>query len=207
VSIRPSTTHRQMARTVIALTLAASLALGAIVVAGQASALARVAPSTPTAAAPHCLARVTGSAPSGELQLSTAACYATFAEVLQNAGYVVTNKKITPTEALEQGFIGLKAPGSGGALSLSGGGIIGTHFDGFNSTGSSFSVWGSDCYGGYINLTGFWANRVSSTLNGCPVVVHYYWPNLGGSSEALYGSGGNLSSLNNLSESIAYTGW
>ena len=201
--------HRRIRRGAVALVLASGLFVSAFVSAGGASA-ATVPPATPNAAAPHCLARVTGRAATGELQLSTPACYATFADVLESAGLPVTDKAITPTQAKNQGLIGLKAPSAGGGAVMalgSGGGIIGTHFDGFNFTGSSFSVWGTDCYGGYLNLTGFWANRVSSTINGCPLVIHYYWPNLGGPNEGLTGFGGNLTSLNNLSESISYNGW
>ena len=51
------------------------------------------------------------------------------------------------------------------------------------------------------------ADRIERKVGDETTTTNYYWPNLGGSSEALYGSGGNLSWLNNLSESIAYTGW
>jgi hypothetical protein len=118
-------------------------------------------------------------------------------------------RAIRGADALAQGLIGLKSAVGGALTALGGGGsgIIGVHFDGYNFTGSSFSVWGTDCYGGYINLSGYWANRVSSTINGCPVVAHYYWQNLGGPFESIYGAGSNLSYMDNLSESIAYQGW
>ena len=173
-----SFTRRPNERTVLGLAVA-SLLFSATLSIGPASA---AVPSTPTSAAPHCLTRVTGKSASGELRLSTPACYSTLTAVL------------------------LKAVG-GGLVALSGDFILGTHYDGANFTGASISVQGSDCYGGYINLTGWWANRVSSTANGCPEIYHYYWPDLAGTSEATYGGGGNLSSLDNLSESISYTGW
>jgi hypothetical protein len=178
VSIFPRFTRRPNRRTVLGLAVASTFLFSATVSVGAASA-AKTPPSTPTSAAPHCLTRVIGKSASGELQLSTPVCYATFTTVL------------------------LKAEGGVVALSDF---IIGTHYDGANYTGASISVQGSDCYGGYINLTGWWANRVSSTDSMCPQVKHYYWPDLGGSYESTYGSG-NLSSLNNLSESISYTGW
>jgi hypothetical protein len=204
VSLLPLSLRRPLRRAAVVFALISTLTVSLVSI-GPASAAVKAPPSTPTDATPHCLVRVTGRSASGELQLSTPACYATFADVLQSAGLTVADKTITPTQARDQGLIGLQRPGGGGAA-LDGGGIIGTHFDGANYTGSSFSVSGSDCYGGYINLTGFWANRVSSTINGCPITVHYYWPNMGGSNEALYSSG-NLTWLNNLSESISYTGW
>lgn len=187
--------RRPSGRTVVGLALASSVAFSAVVSIGAASAAVKTPPSTPTSAAPHCLTRVTGKSASGELQLSTPACYATYAEVLVNAG-------VAGVEADASRLLG-----GGGAVALGGTWIIGTHYDGAGYTGSSMSVQGSDCYGGYINLSGWWANRVSSTINGCPAVSHYYWPNLGGSSETTVGFGGNLSWLNNVSESIAYGGW
>ena len=205
MSILPTIFRRPSRRSVVAIAAASSLAIATLASVGDASA-AKAPPSTPTDAAPHCLARVTGRAASGELQLSTPVCYATFARVLETAGQPVADKTITASQAREQGLVGERASGGGG-VALSSTWIIGIHFDGFNFTGSSISVQGSDCYGGYINLTGWWANRVSSTMNGCPQTIHYYWPNLQGSSEGLYGFGGNLSWLNNLSESISYNGW
>jgi len=181
VSILPRITSRPRPHALVALALASSLALSALVSVDAASA-AKV-PSTPTASAPHCLTKVIGRSASGELQLSTPACYATMADVNARAG------------------------GGGGAMAFGGTFILAVHYDGANLTGSSISVEGSDCYGGYINLTGWWANRVSSTANTCPEVNHYYWPDLVGSHQTTYGTGGNLTSLNNLSESISYTGW
>jgi hypothetical protein len=170
------------------------------VAAGPASA-AKAPPSSPSGGEQHCLARVIGRSPSGELRLSTPVCAATYGEMLSKSGRSVANKNLSASQARAQGLVG------GGAATMSSTWIIGAHFDGFNWTGSSFNVEGSDCYGGYLNLTGFWANRVSSTINGCPTIDHYYWPDLGGISQTTSGSGGNLSTLNNLSESIAYTGW
>ena len=177
----PRFTSRPTRRSALGLAVASTLVFSALVSMSAASAATDTPPTTPTSAAPHCLTRVTGRSESGELQLSTPACYATFATVL------------------------LKA--ASGVVALSGDFIIGTHYDGANFTGASISVQGSDCYGGYINLTGWWANRVSSTINGCPEIYHYYWPNLGGWSEATTGFGGNPSWMNNLSESISYNGW
>lgn len=177
-----STSPTRRRRRALALMLATTLALSAVVSVGTASA----AKTTE-----HCLARVVGKSESGELKLSTPVCYATYAEVLSHVGGGAAAQRA-----------------GGGATTMSGGTfIIGTHYDGAWYTGSSFSVEGSDCYGGYLNLSGWWANRVSSTANGCPTIWHYYWPDLGGSSEATTGGGGNLSTLNNLSESIQYSGW
>jgi hypothetical protein len=185
----------------MAIAVFSSLALGAVLMAGSASA-AKAQPSSPTADAPHCLAKVIGKSESGEFRLSATVCYATYGDVLEQVGQTVTNKNISPMEASAQGLLGDRA------TTMSGGTwIIGTHYDGANWSGASFSVGGSDCYGGYLNLTGFWANRVSSTINGCPSIVHYVWPDLVGGTETTTGWGGNLTSLDDISESIAYTGW
>ena len=181
---RLSTSPTPRRRRVLALTLASALVLSVVVSVGTASA---------AKAAEHCLARVIGQSETGELQLSTPVCYATYADVLANVG----------------GSASAKRAGSGGGMTTMSGGtfILGTHYDGSGWSGSSFSVEGVDCYGGYLNLTGWWANRVSSTYNGCPSIGHHYWPNLGGASETTSGFGANLTSLNNLSESISYSGW
>ena len=180
----PSTSPTPRCRRVLALTLASACVLSIVASVGTASA---------AKANEHCLARVIGQTESGELQLSTPVCYSTYSAVLANAG----------------GSVGAEqARSDGGMTTMSGGTfIIGSHFDGAGYSGASFSVEGVDCYGGYLNLTGWWANRVSSTINGCPSIGHHFWPNLGGASETTSGFGANLTSLNNLSESISYSGW
>jgi hypothetical protein len=205
VNLPPTSPIPRSRRALATIALVSSLVLTAAVSAGTASA-AQAPPSAPTADAPHCLTRVTSRTATGELLLSTPECHATFAAVVERSGRSVTSQSITPAQAHQQGLVGVAA-GGGGMTTMSDTWLIGTHFDGANYTGASISVEGSDCYGGYINLTGWWANRVSSTINGCPAIVHYYWPDLGGTNETTYNFGGNLSGLNNLSESIAYTGW
>jgi hypothetical protein len=187
VSILPRITRRPGMRGMAAIALVSSLVLGVGVSVGSAS--AAKLPSTPTAAAPHCLTRVIGQEATGEFRLSTPSCYATMADVQRNAGSTASGGS------------------SDGVAAFGGDFVIGTHYDGSGFSGASISVVGSDCYGGYLNLTGWWANRVSSTANGCPSINHYYWPNLGGTHETTQGGGGNLWSHNNLSESISYTGW
>lgn len=83
---------------------------------------------------------------------------------------------------------------------------LGTHYDGFNGTGSSISVVGSSCSGGYWNTSTSWDNRISSSYNGCARLRHYDFPNKGGQAENTYGAGttDNLNSLNNRTESVSY---
>ena len=83
-------------------------------------------------------------------------------------------------------------------------GTLGVHYDGSNFTGSSITVSGTSCSGGYTNLSTDWRNRISSTVNGCPVVRFFDGVNLSGISETRLTSG-NLIALNNRSDSIQYS--
>lgn len=81
---------------------------------------------------------------------------------------------------------------------------IGVHFDGPAYTGSSFTVVGDDCTGGWLNLNAAWINRVSSTLHGCPRIRHFDRYNLTGTSQTTLAPGANLSALNNAANSLQY---
>lgn len=84
--------------------------------------------------------------------------------------------------------------------------VLGKHFDGFNGSGSSISVVGSSCTGGYWNTGSTWANRISSSYNGCYRLRHWELPNKNGASENTYGAGttDNLGPLNNRVQSVSY---
>jgi hypothetical protein len=84
--------------------------------------------------------------------------------------------------------------------------VLGKHFDGFNGSGSSISVVGSSCTGGHWNTGSAWANRISSSYNGCYRLRHWELPNKNGASENTYGVGttNNLGPLNNLVQSVSY---
>jgi hypothetical protein len=140
-----------------------------------------IAPSA-QAAERHCAATVVGQKASGEYVLSPMVCRASRDAALEAVGAVSTSGFSTQSTF-----------------------TIGTHFDGAGFTGSSFSVTGSDCNGGWLNLSSTWDNRVSSTLNGCPTVRHYDGDNLSGSSQATTGGGGDLTTLNNKTQSIKYS--
>jgi len=84
---------------------------------------------------------------------------------------------------------------------------LGIHFDGSNGSGSSISIVGTGCSGGWWNTGGSWANRISSSKNGCYRLTHHDYPNRGGDSEDTVGAGAthNLSSsMNNKTESVSY---
>jgi hypothetical protein len=60
--------------------------------------------------------------------------------------------------------------------------------------------------GGYWNTGSTWANRISSSYNGCYRLRHWELPNKSGASESTYGVGttNNLGSLNNRVQSVSY---
>jgi hypothetical protein len=138
----------------------------------------------------HCVVDVTGQAASGELQTSAPRCFSTFSAAMEAAGL--------PPDVARRPRAQLLAQPAATASSL------GVHFDGLNRTGSSYTVSGAGCTGGWLNLPAAWINRVSSTQNGCGHVWHYDGSNLTNASEATTGTGGNLSLVNNLTNSIQY---
>jgi hypothetical protein len=122
----------------------------------------------------HCVVRVTGTKPTGELVTTSPVCSTDRGRALRAAGVTLADVP------------------------------IGVHFDGAGLTGSSFTVVGSTCSGGWLNLSALWINRVSSTQNFCPVIRHFDGYNLTSASEDTLSPGGNLSSLNNKANSIQY---
>lgn len=140
----------------------------------------------------HCVVFVTGQLEGGELVTSAPDCFSSLA--LADAWAAAA----APASILN-------IPGSGGGAAASSF-VLGRHYDGFNGSGSSIAVVGSSCTGGHWNTGSSWANRISSSYNGCPTLRHYDYPNKGGSSQYTSGAGtiDNLTSLNNDAESVAY---
>lgn len=134
----------------------------------------------------------------GQLVLSGSRCYSTFAEAMMDAssGSLVL-PPATPSHILSSDN---QVAAEVSSFTL------GVHFDGANGSGSSITVTGSGCNGGWWNTGASWANRISSTYNGCGRLAHYDLPNKGGSVESTYGVGttDNLGILNNRAESVAY---
>lgn len=155
-----------------------------------------------TAAAPasaarseHCAVRVLDKKPSGEFVTTPPECRASYSEALAAAGVANAGKLRAGAPSGELQGIRVQSTQSF---------VIGSHYDGFSLTGSSFSVVGDDCAGGWLNLSSSWKNRVSSTSNGCYEVKHWDGDNISGAWEAFFGAGGNLSGLNNKANSIQY---
>jgi hypothetical protein len=165
------------------------------VVAGIVGLAALAVPATadagPARGGDHCVQDVVGQLPSGEYELSAPVCYSSLREAMTAVGVDVRGLESVSAATLDQNDL----------ISST----IGVHYNGFNQTGSSITVSGVNCLGGYVNLSVAWRNRVSSTLNGCPAVRHFSGLDLTGISQTTLGSGGNLSTLNNLADSIQYT--
>jgi hypothetical protein len=122
----------------------------------------------------HCVVRVIGKTADGELQTTDPVCSTTRADALRRSGAAATDWP------------------------------IGVHFDGPSYTGSSFTVVGADCTGGWLNLNAAWINRVSSTMHGCPRIRHFDGYNLVTPAETTLYPGANLLGLNNKTNSIQY---
>jgi hypothetical protein len=147
------------------------------------------------AAAPaqHCVVHVTGQKASGEMTLSAPRCYSTFAAAMSGEHVVAWGAGAST-----------RAAASGAALADF---VLATHYDlpNFNGSGGSTSTVGSGCTGGWLNTSASWNNRIGSTANGCPSVVHYDFANLLGTSKTTTGIGGNLGTMDNRTSSIQYT--
>ena len=147
----------------------------------------------------HCVREVVGQRADGELILSEARCYGSFmlAALDVSDGEVVLDHDATG-EVLFDGGV------EGSSLASF---TLGIHFDGYNGSGSSISIVGTDCSGGWWNTGGSWANRISSSKNGCYRLTHHDYPNTVGDAEDTVGAGAthNLSSsMNNKTESVSY---
>jgi hypothetical protein len=142
--------------------------------------------------AQHCVIQVVGQSESGEFQTTPEQCYSTFAAAARASGIPGVEASDTPASLSEAQMAASWA--------------IGIHYDGFSGTGATLTVNGSDCAGGWLNVSATWVNKISSTRNGCNRISHYSGTNLTGSVETTFGVNSltNLSGLNNATDSIQY---
>lgn len=171
------------------------LVRSAIVLAVALAASFATVPSAQARGERHCVLRVVGQRPSGELVTAPATCFASFADAMASIGVDTRGIPNPNPETLA----------AAGRLDSAVTFAIGVHYDGANWTGSSSTVTGSNCLGGWMNVSSTWLNRISSTWNGCNRILHFDGYNLTGSYESTMGDGGNLSALNNRTNSIQYT--
>lgn len=158
------------------------------------TAVTQVAPSPASAVTnENCIAKVTGKHADGTFILGRQTCYATYAEVLRHAGASNFSASTTPATVTRS--------------TLLSGSILGTHFDGAGWTGASFSVQGTTCGGGGLNLPSTWNDRISSTANGCAEIIHYENANYTGAEADIFAPGGDITGyMDNKTSSIKYFG-
>jgi hypothetical protein len=143
----------------------------------------------------HCVVFVVDQRADGELVLSQPECFSdeTSADARSLAGHVSWFS--SSTEATLE---------SDGVLASSS--VLGKHYEGLNGSGSSITIVGSSCTGGYWNTGSTWANRISSSYHGCQRLTHWDQPNKQGAKQSTYGVGTikNLTTLNNKTKSVSY---
>ncbi len=146
----------------------------------------------------HCVVDVVDRLRDGELVTGPARCYSTFAEAMLDAsdGTLQLPADASPSKVLDSGSLAPTASSF----------TLGIHFDGASGTGSSISITGSSCTGGYWNTGTAWANRISSSWNGCARLRHWDNPSKTGAYQDTFGAGttDNLTTLNNKAESVSY---
>lgn len=144
----------------------------------------------------HCVTFVVGQEEDGQLILTEPECFRHEAHA-----------QLWALVGLQQPTFTFSPFGSfGGGLTAFSSMTLGKHYSGSNGTGSSITVVGSSCTGGYWNTWTSWDNRISSSYNGCARLRHYDLPNKAGTSQNTYGAGttDNLTYMNNRTESISY---
>jgi len=172
-----------------------SLAAGILAPSGLAEPLNR----SSDAAESHCVVTTGGQQSDGELITTDMECFDTFPDAMASA----SNGSL------------LLPPDASGSVLFTDSGVsvmastftLGVHFDGYSGTGSSITVVGSSCTGGYWNTPAWFDNRISSSYNGCARLKHYNYANASGYLTATTGAGttDNLPySANNKTESVSY---
>lgn len=159
-------------------------------------------PAAPAGAAAaeetHCVVEVVERAADGELLTGPADCYPTFAEAMAAASdgrlrlpAATTGSVVLTDEAIAESVSSF---------------TLGIHYDGASGSGSSISVVGSSCTGGYWNTPLSWSNRISSSWNGCARLRHWDGQSKTGSYQDTSGVGttDNLTTMNDRTESVSY---
>lgn len=146
----------------------------------------------------HCVVEVVAQTADGELLTGPADCYPTFAEAMAVAsGGRLRLLAATP------GSVVLTDEAIAESVSSF---TLGIHYDGASGSGSSISVVGSSCAGGYWNTSSSWSNRITSSWNGCARLRHWDGPSKTGSYQDTSGVGttDNLTTMDNRTESVSY---
>lgn len=168
-----------------------------LLVIGMATALAVAAPANAGAAQAqeketHCVVYVLDKTEDGELTMSAPTCALTREGAAELASRPIFKPQMADIDGMAYGYATF---------------TIGIHYNGTGGTGSSITVVGSSCTGGYWNTPGWFDNKASSSYNGCYRLRHYDKPNKKGTVASTFGAGttDNIPSfMNNRTESVAY---
>lgn len=140
----------------------------------------------------HCVVRVVGVEETGAFITEPWDCHETFAGAMAALGAVPPPGALPVQELVRRDLLAQVDQ------------VLGVHYDGSNRTGSTITVTGADCGGGYLNLSSGWINRISSTLNGCAAVRFYDGYDKGGSYQTTTPATVNLGALDNAANSVGY---
>lgn len=160
----------------------------------------------------HCVLDVLDVLLDGEFIMSEPVCFATFDEAMNfigagDIGIESGRQLFAEKPALNSGFSRTAAADPDMSKTNGSSFIIGIHFKGSGGTGSSVSITGSSCSGGYWNASSSWRNVITSSYNGCGRLAHYSQLNISGSrydtvtvgqTDTIYGS------MDNNTESVRY---
>ena len=172
-----------------------------------ATALVAVVPAVAQTAEPvaeeHCVAVVVDVASDGRLVLDEPECYSTVADASE-----ATEVALADVAASNQSVAryAMASDSAGQQVAQASSKTLGIHYDGSSGTGSSITIVGSACTGGYWNASATWKNRISSSYNGCGRLKHYDKPSMVGIMYTTLGVGStdNLSWFANMTESVSY---
>ncbi len=162
----------------------------------------------------HCVIDVLDVLLGGEFVVSDPICFPSFDEAMAFVGLapfesgealVKAQPDLTKPIASKQVRRSTEPPASTTASGSSF--VIGIHFKNRNGGGSSVTLTGTSCSGGYWNASSSWRNVISSSYNGCARLKHFselyvsgsrYDTVTAGQTDNIYGS------MDNSTKSISY---
>lgn len=146
----------------------------------------------------HCVVAVMEETTQGELITGAPTCFGDFAEAIgfASGGSLQLGRGTTGDVVFADDTIAARVSEF----------TLGIHYADKNGRGSSVTVVGGSCSGGYWNAPSWLANKISSSYHGCGVLTHHDLPDLSGAAYTTSGRGTtqNLPGFNNRVESVRY---
>lgn len=146
----------------------------------------------------HCVVVVTGETGQGQLIAGSPRCFDDLSEAM---GFASAGS-LQPAPGAAGDTVSPEGAVAAGVSRF----ILGIHYEHSGGRGSSVTVVGSSCSGGYWNAPSWLANKISSSYHGCGTLTHHDLPNLGGAAYSTTGIGStqNLPGFNDRAESVRY---